>query len=127
MKWYLDALKKYAQFDGRSRRQEYWMFRLFSILFMFASLIIDGIISYLADFPLFLVTTLYCLAIIIPSIAITIRRLHDTNNSGWMIFVALIPFVGGIWLLVLEVTEGTHGTNNYGEDPKMSQELIQSY
>ncbi|QXP53529.1 DUF805 domain-containing protein [Cellulophaga sp. HaHa_2_95] len=127
MKWYLDALKKYAQFDGRSRRQEYWMFRLFSVLFMFASLFIDGIISYLADFPLFLVTTLYCLAIIIPSIAITIRRLHDTNNSGWMIFVALIPFVGGIWLLVLEVTEGTHGTNNYGEDPKEIRELIQSH
>ncbi|KGK30348.1 MULTISPECIES: DUF805 domain-containing protein [Cellulophaga] len=127
MKWYLDALKKYAQFDGRSRRQEYWMFRLFSVLFMFAALVIDFLIAMLADIPLFIFTPLYILAIILPSIAITVRRLHDTNNSGWMFLVGFIPFVGAIWLLVLEVTEGTHGPNDYGEDPKEIRELIQSH
>lgn len=61
---------------------------------------------------------LYSLAVFIPSLAVTVRRLHDTNHSGWMYFVSLIPLIGGIWLLILLCTDGTHGQNQYGPDPK---------
>ena len=113
MHWYLDVLKKYAEFDGRARRQEYWMFQLFNIIVTVAIMFIDifvgtGGILYLA----------YSLGVLLPSIGVSIRRLHDTDRTGWWILVALIPLIGGIWLLVLMVLDGTRGSNQYGADPK---------
>jgi uncharacterized membrane protein YhaH (DUF805 family) len=114
MEWYLRVVKdNYANFGGRARRKEYWMFVLFNMLFVFAALIVDFI---LGTFPLLYVV--YILGIILPSIAVTVRRLHDVGKSGWWYFIVLIPIIGAIWLLVLLCTDGTPGANSYGPSPK---------
>ena len=114
MEWYLRVVKdNYANFDGRARRKEYWMFVLFNILFAFAAVIVDYVVG---TFPLFY--AVYILGVIIPGIAVTVRRLHDTGKSGWWYFIVLIPIIGGIWLLVLLCTDGTADANSYGPSPK---------
>lgn len=120
MKWYLKALKQYADFSGRARRKEYWMFVLFNIIFsLIASLIDKAIgIDFSDGYGYGIVTVIYALIVFIPGLALTVRRLHDINKSGWMIFISLIPLIGGIWMLVLVCTEGTRGDNQYGPDPK---------
>ena len=122
MEWYLKVIRdNYANFQGRARRKEYWMFSLFHIIILFCLAIIGGLFvdsySNLGSVTLILVF-IYILATIIPSLAVTVRRLHDINKSGWWYFVSWIPYIGGIWLLVLTVGEGTIGTNQYGPDPK---------
>lgn len=120
MNWYLKVLKQYADFNGRARRQEYWMFVLFNIIFIVVLAFLSGMIGSatgaedLMSIPL----VIYYVGIIIPSLAVAVRRLHDQNKSGWYYLVSLIPFVGGIWLLVLMCTEGDSGPNQYGPDPK---------
>ncbi len=118
MKWYLKCFSNYATFSGRARRKEYWMFVLFNIIFSFVCVIIDTIIMVSTYLPLQIVTTIYSLVIIIPGIAVTVRRLHDTGRSGGWWFIGLIPIIGSIVLLVFSVQEGTAGDNEYGSDPK---------
>ncbi len=113
MEWYLKVLKNYATFAGRARRKEYWMFVLFNIIALMILLILDMVIG-----TYFVLYGLYCLAIIVPSLAVTVRRLHDLGKSGWWIFISLVPVIGGIWLLVLTVMDGTPGQNQYGPSPK---------
>ena len=113
MNWYLAVLKKYAEFNGRARRQEYWMFFLFNIIFGIAASILDFIFGTISVF-----NTIYSLAVLIPGIAVSVRRLHDTGKSGWMLLLALIPIIGWIWLLVLMVSDSTPGENEYGKNPK---------
>ena len=105
MKWYLLVLKKYTEFTGRSRRSEYWYFALFSFLISIALMVMD---VWLESEYLY---TLYSLAILVPSIAVLVRRMHDVNKSGWY---CLIP----IYNLILACTAGTKGPNDYGNDPK---------
>ena len=119
MNWYIQVLKKYAVFSGRARRKEYWMFVLFNIIFAVLAIILDNILGTSfqgAGYGLFYL--LYGLAVIIPSIAVGVRRLHDTDRSGWWLLICLIPIIGGIWLIVLLATAGTAGENKYGADPK---------
>ncbi|MGJ8549860.1 DUF805 domain-containing protein [Winogradskyella wichelsiae] len=120
MKWYLKVVKEnYANFTGRARREEYWMFVLFNMIFAFAIAFVSIGLGLMTELPLLSsLYFIYVLGIIVPSLAVTVRRLHDTGKSGWFFFVALIPVVGGIWLLVLLITEGDKGTNAYGPDPK---------
>ncbi|MBI1838180.1 MAG: DUF805 domain-containing protein [Flavobacteriia bacterium] len=119
MNWYLTVLKKYATFSGRARRKEYWMFVLFHIIFLIVAAILDSSFgTTLPNIPYGLIYILYSLFVFIPALAVTVRRLHDVNKSGWWIFISLIPLIGGIWLLVLQVTEGDSGSNEYGSDPK---------
>lgn len=116
MEWFLLAFKKYADFSGRSRRKEYWMFVLFNIIVILGVAFIGtaiGLEDYVA-YPL----GLYILAIIIPSLALAVRRLHDQGKSGWYILVRFIPFIGGIWFLVLMCVDGDTRTNQYGLNPK---------
>lgn len=111
----------YKNFDGRARRREFWMFQLAVFIIFFALGIVAGILGAVADFLGMiagLIVMVASLAILVPSIALCVRRLHDTNKSGWFLFVALIPFVGGLYLLYLYITEGDKGANQYGEDPK---------
>ena len=108
MKWYFRAWKNYAKFEGRARRNEYWMFFLFN-------LIVAGVVSFLSAGIL---GGVYGVAVLLPSIAVTTRRLHDINKSGWMQLVALIPLAGVIWLIVLLATEGNLEANKYGPNPK---------
>ena len=120
MNWYLKVLKQYADFNGRARRMEYWMFVLFNVLISMALLIIDNVIGLAFEDigygPLYLI---YCLAIVIPSIAVAVRRLHDSGKSGWWILVTLIPLIGGIWMLVLLLLDSDPGDNEYGPNPKL--------
>ena len=177
MDWYLAVLKKYAVFGGRARRKEFWMFHLFDIIFLTVAFFLDialaGTDYWTANTALFstlyivailiptlvvlvrrlhdvgksdwyyfvglilivgpiialvgrdywpagmsLFSTLYILALLIPGLAVMVRRLHDVGKSGWYYFVGLIPIVGPIWLLVLMCTEGDRGPNAYGLDPK---------
>lgn len=119
MNWYIKALKQYADFSGRARRKEYWMFVLFNIIFAFVLGFIDGLTGvYDAQTGYGVLGGLYILAVLIPSLAVTVRRLHDVGKSGWMYFIILIPFIGAIWLLVLMLTDGNSGVNEYGPNPK---------
>ena len=116
MNWYLGVLKKYAVFSGRARRKEYWMFVLFNI-------IITGVLEILlfATNSSVIVTILlgiYGIGVIIPSLAVVVRRLHDTNKSGGFIFISLIPLVGTIILLVFLCQDSTPGENRFGPSPK---------
>lgn len=120
MNWYLDVLKnKYVAFNGRARRTEYWMFTLFNVIASIVLMIIDNVLGTIsATTGLGLLGGLYTLAILLPSIAVSIRRLHDTDRSGWWLLVALVPFIGGIVLLVFMVMDSTPGSNKYGPNPK---------
>ena len=109
MNYFLDALKnKYAQFNGRARRAEYWYFFLFNIII---SMVVNGIVRATGSSIIASIGGLVSLVLLIPGIAVSIRRMHDVGKSGWF---NLIP----IYNLILLVTEGTHGPNEYGEDPK---------
>lgn len=119
MKWYLKVLKQYADFNGRARRTEYWMFVLFNTIFIIVAIILDNILgTAIEDVGYGLFYFLYALAVLIPSLAVAVRRLHDIGKSGWMILISLIPIIGGIWLLVLLVTNSNPGENEYGANPK---------
>jgi uncharacterized membrane protein YhaH (DUF805 family) len=118
MHYYLSVFKKYAVFSGRSQRAEYWYFFLFNILACILLAVIDGVITYYTETPLTILTGIYSLAILIPGLAVLIRRLHDIGKSGWMMFVGMIPLVGPIWLFVLLVTDSNPGDNKYGPNPK---------
>jgi len=119
MNWYLGVLKKYAVFDGRARRKEYWFFFLFTIIVSVILAIIDNLTgTYSAQAHLGLLGGLYALGTLLPGIGVTIRRLHDTGRTGWWILIAFVPIVGGIILLIFMVLDGNPGENKYGPDPK---------
>ena len=119
MNWYLHCIKNYANFSGRARRKEYWMFLLFNIIIMFALAMLSGFISNIFDSEMsFLLLGLYGLFIIIPHLACVVRRLHDINKSGAYWFVRFIPIIGPIWLLILLVEDSWDGQNKYGSNPK---------
>ncbi|WP_294738519.1 DUF805 domain-containing protein [uncultured Flavobacterium sp.] len=117
IEWYLKVVRdNYANFSGRARRSEYWYFRLCNFLIVLALMLISLLLGQLQIGLVLYI--LYAIAILVPSLALTVRRLHDTGKSGWFYFVSLIPLIGPIWILVLFCTEGDNGTNEYGEDPK---------
>ncbi|MDO5969025.1 DUF805 domain-containing protein [Flavivirga aquimarina] len=121
MKWYLDVIiKNYATFSGRARRKEFWMFVLFNFLILFAlTFLIDFIDDLIGgNEVLTFVIFIYLLGMIIPTLGVISRRLHDTGKSGTYFLVYFIPFIGGIWLLILLTSEGDRGFNKYGPDPK---------
>ena len=119
MNWYLNCLKKYASFEGRARRTEYWMFTLFNFIFLVAAVILDNLFKTTINGSAYgVIYFVYALAVFLPSLAVIVRRLHDIDKAGTWFFIAFVPIVGGIWLLVLECTEGIRGSNQYGEDPK---------
>ncbi|MEY4906138.1 MAG: hypothetical protein RLZZ292_3953 [Bacteroidota bacterium] len=120
VEWYKKVVfENYANFKGRARRSEYWYFTLANVII--------GIILAVVDYTLGLtfegstsgpIGSLYSLLVLLPGIAVLVRRLHDVGKSGWFFFIALIPLVGIIWLLVVLCTEGDDHTNDYGPDPK---------
>jgi len=119
MDWYLKVLKQYADFNGRARRKEYWMFFLFNMIFAALASLIDysaGTVNYESGSGVF--QGIYSLVVLIPGLAVAVRRLHDVGKSGWMLLLALIPLIGAIWLLVLMATDSKEGANKWGENPK---------
>ncbi|MBR2357145.1 MAG: DUF805 domain-containing protein [Lentisphaeria bacterium] len=109
MNYYIDAFRNYVNFQGRANRTQFWMFILFNLI---AGVILFGI-AFAVPALAFLITV-YNLAVFLPSLAICVRRLHDTDRSGWWILLGLIPLVGGIIMLILYLLPGTPGANRFG-------------
>ena len=121
MKWYLKVLSQYSDFSGRASREEYWMFVLFNFLMLavtsiFMVVFIEGNLEGLG-YVIAVLLGLYVLFMLIPSLAVTVRRLHDTGRSGWWYFISLIPYVGGIILFIFMVTKSEQSSNEYGDIP----------
>jgi uncharacterized membrane protein YhaH (DUF805 family) len=119
MNWFVTALKNYAVFSGRSCRSEYWYFALFYVILYVVCAIVDvatGSFDRASGIGVF--TGILTLALLIPSLSVTVRRLHDTGRSGWWLFIALIPLVGAIILLVFLAQDGEAGPNRFGASPK---------
>ncbi|MEV6385332.1 DUF805 domain-containing protein [Streptomyces sp. NPDC051773] len=112
MNWFIEVLRKYAVFSGRARRQEYWMFTLISSVLYLALYLLGLAVD--SQVPQLLLS----LAFFLPSLAVSVRRLHDTDRSGWWVLIGIVPCVGFIVMIVFMATEGQQGTNRYGPDPK---------
>ena len=103
--------KKYVCFDGRAERREFWYFALCNFVVSFVLGLLDQI------WGIQILSGIYSLAVLLPSLGLSVRRLHDINKSGWFILLSLIPLVGAIILLVWACQKGTEGANQYGEEP----------
>ncbi len=121
MNWYIEVMKKYAVFSGRARRKEYWYFALFNFIISIVLIIIDAVIgSFNPDVGMGFLGGVYALAILIPSIAVAVRRLHDIDRSGWWLLIGMIPLIGGLVLLFFAVQDSKPGPNRFGANPKES-------
>lgn len=122
MEWYLKVVRdNYANFSGRARRAEYWYFCLFSLIISIVLAVVDGILA--SNGLPGLLGSLYSLAVFVPSIAVSARRLHDTGRSGWWQLILLVPIIGVIVLLIFLVQEGSFDRNDYGPSPKKAPAL----
>jgi uncharacterized membrane protein YhaH (DUF805 family) len=115
MNWYIGVLKKYVVFSGRARRKEFWIFVLISFLISLVLGVIGELIG--SSIP----ANLYGLAVLLPSLGVAVRRLHDTGRSGWWLLLLLLPVIGWIALIVFYAIDGQKGDNAYGPDPKAGQ------
>ena len=119
MKYFLYCLQHYADFTGRARRSEYWYFVLFNLIISFVIGFTFGVIAGILDMPaLVYLAYLWSLAVFIPSLAVSVRRLHDIGRSGWWLLLSLIPLVGAIILIFWHCTDSQPGANQYGPNPK---------
>jgi uncharacterized membrane protein YhaH (DUF805 family) len=119
MNWFLRVLKKYAVVSGRAQRAEYWYYCLFYLLIFCGLAIIDAVTGmFSAEAGVGVVSGVFALVMVVPSITVGVRRLHDTSRSGWWLLVGLIPVIGGFVLLVFTVQDSTPGDNAYGPNPK---------
>ncbi|AJR22903.1 MULTISPECIES: DUF805 domain-containing protein [Sphingobium] len=133
MEWMLLPLRRYAKFSGRARPREYWMFVLFLLLCYIGVAMVEGILGLSTTDHWFQrgpwwagagystrggpLTGLFTLAMIIPHIAVSVRRLHDTDRSGWWLLIVFFPIIGSIVLLIFFIMSGTRGPNRFGPDP----------
>ena len=120
MNWFLMALKNYVGFSGRSRRSEYWYFTLFYLVIAIILSVLDGIVfgGSVDGKGTPVLSGLFMLAMLLPSIAVGIRRLHDTDRSGWWLLIGMIPILGAIVLIVFFVQDSKPGDNRFGPNPK---------
>jgi uncharacterized membrane protein YhaH (DUF805 family) len=118
MKWYLHALSNYAVFAGRARRREYWIFELMNSAITIALFILAVLLGKAGSPYFFSLPFLFIAATVIPSFASLVRRLHDTNRSGWWFFISAVPVVGPLILFAMTVTDSDPGDNRFGPNPK---------
>lgn len=134
MEWMILPYRRYAEFSGRSRRKEYWLFALFQLLVSMVIGAVFGQSSYmtgegmmaagtLVRGPGGVVQNLFVLVSFIPGLAVTVRRLHDQDRSGWLLLLVFLPILGWFALFVFMCLEGTRGTNRFGPDPKNPTDL----
>jgi uncharacterized membrane protein YhaH (DUF805 family) len=116
MQWYLQVLQRYIDFTGRATRTEYWMFALFNVIVSIALSIIGYVVA--GSNGQSALSSLYSLAVLLPSLGVSVRRLHDTNRSGWWLLIAFVPVIGIIVLIVFLVQDSDPGENRYGPNPK---------
>lgn len=134
MEWALRPLRKYAVFSGRARPKEYWLFWLFCVVTIVVLSFVDSALGlggmserYARMGPTGfawgvqnrggLLTGLFALGILIPSLAVAVRRLHDTDRSGWWLLIGFVPIIGAIVLIIFFISGGTRGPNRFGPDP----------
>jgi len=118
MNWYLTVLKKYAVFSGRAQRAEYWYFVLFNLIVSIILTLVDNMLGlYDMQSGLGALSGIYTLAVLIPSLAVGARRLHDIGKSGWWQLIVIIPIIGLILMIVWFATDSKED-NKYGENPK---------
>jgi uncharacterized membrane protein YhaH (DUF805 family) len=122
MQWYLEAIRQYAAFGGRSRRKEYWYFVLFNFLISIGIGLVSGVAGTVlnAEWLSFAAVLLYFLAVLVPAVAVSVRRLHDTGRSGWWILLGVVPVLGLI-TLVFMVQGSEAGQNRYGPNPREAE------
>lgn len=119
MGWFIQAWMRAAEFSGRSRRKEYWMFTLFNGIVVLSAVLAVPLISPSGwTRPLRTVLWAYIWVQVVPYLSLTVRRLHDVGKSGWWYFITLIPLIGAIYLLILMCTDSDAGWNEYGQCPK---------
>jgi uncharacterized membrane protein YhaH (DUF805 family) len=119
MNWYMEALRKYATFTGRARRKEFWFFQLFVLLIALVLSFVDRLFGVFdGETGVGVLSGIFSLAMFLPSLAVSIRRLHDTDRTGWWALLYFVPLLGFLVLLVFFVLDGTPGGNRYGENPK---------
>lgn len=133
MEWMILPLKRYADFSGRSRRKEYWMFALLNVIIVIGLFVIGGMLGGIEPDSsgeasggsiVFLgLFGIYGLAILVPSLAVQVRRFHDQDKSGWFVLLSLIPYVGSLIVFVFMCLDGTKGENRFGADPKMNDNV----
>lgn len=125
MKWYLLVWQRFADFHGRSPRREFWTFTLVNTVVLLILYLAGTGFSMAEESAAggiaYILSVAYFLVVFIPTLACSVRRLHDTNRSGWWILISLIAVIGDVALLVLLAIEGTHGRNPYGPDPRLSR------
>ena len=121
MRWYLEVLKKYAVFSGRASRTEYWTFTVCNCVVSLGVALIDGVVGRQSAFGNAQagvgLSLFYLLAIFIPSIAVTVRRFHDIDRTGWWMLFSVVPLANVITMVFL-LQDGTSGTNRFGDDPR---------
>lgn len=121
MDWYLEVLKKYAVFEGRAGRKEYWFFILFNILISMALGYVDWLTGNInPETGLGILSGIYALGVMIPGMAVSVRRLHDTGRSGWWLLITFVPVIGAIVFLYFMVLDSNPETNEYGPSPKVN-------
>ncbi len=125
MNYYIKVLQQYADFNGRARRKEYWIYNIINSIIGGLLFFLDRMLGTTIDSldlgegnSLGILYLVYALLVFIPGLAVAVRRLHDVGKSGWMLLIALIPLIGPIWLLVLYLTNSNPGENKYGPNPK---------
>lgn len=119
MNWYLKCWKQYADFSGRARRKEYWIFSLINYIIIFFLYILQIVMIESTLWLIFpIIFFLYAVAVFLPGLAVNIRRLHDIGKSGWWYLIYLIPIIGAIWLTILMCLDSEPGENQWGENPK---------
>ena len=133
MEWFLKVVRdNYSNFNGRAQRKEYWMFYLFYTIFAIIAMVADNILGtvftvgegyYTVSIGYGWICVLFMIALLIPTFAVSVRRLHDIGKSGWWWLITLIPLAGFIWFLVLLCTDSSPGDNKYGASPKASTVL----
>ena len=119
MKYYLKALKNYADFSGRARRKEYWLFTLYNIIIFAALVILGAMVGFLPGGAEGVFGAFYMVGVLIPALAVSVRRLHDTGRSGWWLLLYFVPF-GAIVVLVFLVQDSNPASNKFGKNPKRS-------
>jgi len=123
MNWYLEVLNKYAVFEGRARRKEYWSFVLFNVLISIALGVIDRLTGNVnLETGLGLLSGIYGLGVMIPGMAVSVRRLHDTDRSGWWLLITFVPVLGAIVFFYFMVIDGNSERNDYGPSPKGNEQ-----
>ena len=125
MNWFIKVVSNYANFNGRARRKEFWMYYLFFLIFYLAVVMLDLVFgAAMDDYNFCLFKLVYVIGLILPTYAVSVRRLHDVGKSAVWLLISFIPIAGTIWFLTIMCTDGYPGVNKYGSDPKGRNSII---